>query len=94
MEPTHPSLEMYDTQERWRCPQLGGPVTFNYCRRMNRKLPCSKVVECWVGVFDIAGYLLSHFSEDEIRGILSAPKPNRMTRILNAMPNTPTPGEE
>jgi hypothetical protein len=94
MNSPNPSVEMYDDRERWRCPQLGGPVTFNYCRRMNRKLPCSKVVECWAGVFDIAGYLLAHFSEDDIRRILSAPKPDRITRILDTLSNTSSPREK
>lgn len=52
------------------------------------------MVECWAGVFDIAGYLLAHFSEDDIRRILSAPKPDCITRILDTISNTSSPREK
>lgn len=84
---TADSLTVYDDREHWRCPQLGGPVTFNYCRRMNKGLPCPQVVTCWVGVFDVAGFLLNHFSEEDIRRALSTPRQDRWTRILSGLPN-------
>ena len=82
------SLSDHDHLEHWRCPQLGGPVTFNYCRRMNRGLPCGWVVQCWAETFDIADFLLKHFSEEDIRKILSTPRQDRWTKILNAMPDS------
>ncbi|MFH1741885.1 MAG: hypothetical protein ABIH23_23020 [bacterium] len=82
------SLSDYDDRERWRCPQLGGPVTFNYCRRMSSGNPCSRVVECWAGAFDIADYLMKHFSEEDIRQILSTPPRDRWSKILGALPDS------
>lgn len=81
------SLTAHDDREYWRCPQLGGPVTFNYCRRMNKGLPCRQIVACWAGVFDIADFLLKHFSKEDIHRALSAPRQDRWTSILNALPD-------
>ncbi len=81
------SIHQHDEREHWRCPQLGGPVQFNYCRRMNKGLPCAQIVACWVGSFDIAEYLVQNFSEEDLKKALSSPKEGRWAKILNQVPN-------
>jgi hypothetical protein len=46
-----------DWQKKIRCPRLGGPVTFDYCKVESGKLPCSRTLTCWELVFDVEGFL-------------------------------------
>lgn len=49
-----------------RCPRLGGPVSFGYCRGIGENgLPCGKVFDCWWERFDIVAYVQSCLSEDQ-----------------------------
>lgn len=60
-----------------RCPRLGGPVTFQYCRESARDtLPCWKILECWWEIFDVAAYLKERLSDADFDRLVSAkPKP-------------------
>jgi len=41
-----------------RCPRLGGPVSFEYCRTNgDEMLPCWKIFDCWWERFDVAAFL-------------------------------------
>lgn len=73
-----------DLLEIWRCPQLGGPVTFGYCRVVNDGLPCGRVVACWGGTFDVAGFLEAHYSQEQLEQASAASK-DRLTRIIDAV---------
>jgi len=69
----------------WRCPQLGGPVTFGYCRVMNDGTLCQRMLKCWGGTPEIVAYLERHFTADELAAILGAPATDRLTRIINTL---------
>lgn len=60
-----------------RCPRLGGPVTFHYCRTCGEKqTPCFKVVDCWWEFFDVAAYFQNLLPEEDFNRLLNArPKP-------------------
>lgn len=60
-----------------RCPRLGGPVSFLYCRdSAGENLPCWKIFECWWEVFDITAYMKSYLSEDDFNRLVETqPKP-------------------
>jgi hypothetical protein len=60
-----------------RCPRLGGPVSFGYCREpAGESLPCWKILECWWEVFDVSAYLREQLSEEDFDRLISAkPKP-------------------
>ncbi len=45
-----------------RCPRLGGPVTFDYCRIESGESPCSKAITCWNLIFDVEGFFRSSMS--------------------------------
>ncbi len=46
-----------------RCPRLGGPVHFGYCRREGTDdQPCFKILDCWWQRFDVAAHLESRLS--------------------------------
>ena len=71
-----------DSLER-RCPRLGSPVTFRYCRETGKgDLPCWKVIDCWWEYFDVVSVLQENFSEEEFAQIINArPKP-KLTSLI------------
>ena len=60
-----------------RCPRLGGPVTFEYCKICgDDNGPCWKTIDCWWEYFDIRLYLKENLPENEFNRLLNAgPKP-------------------
>ena len=79
--------EKHDGRER-RCPRLGGPVTFGYCRSCEAEhLPCRKIADCWWETFDVVSYLRDHFPQDVLQGIEAAqpkPKMNQLLELIAA----------
>ena len=71
-----------DLLER-RCPRLGGPVTFQYCRETGEDdLPCWKVVDCWWEYFDVVAVLQENLSAEKFAQIINArPKP-KLTSLI------------
>jgi hypothetical protein len=50
-----------------RCPRLGGPVEFAYCRTCGEGNGyCFKVLDCWWEIFDVQARLRETLSEAEI----------------------------
>ena len=47
-----PSSEATYEEREIRCPKLGGPINFGYCRQENSGLPCSRALSCWSPYFD------------------------------------------
>jgi hypothetical protein len=39
-------IDQYDHLEI-RCPMLGHPLTFHYCRTTFNAIPCRKLLDCW-----------------------------------------------
>ncbi len=72
------SITTHDERPIWRCPQLGGPVTFGYCRRMNHTLPCARILRCWADVFDVHGFLQEHYDSEQMAQIESGATTGRM----------------
>jgi hypothetical protein len=60
-----------------RCPRLGGPVTFHYCRQCgDGGEPCWKVFDCWWEAFDIVSHMKACLAADQFERLLQArPKP-------------------
>jgi hypothetical protein len=73
--------EQFDAEET-RCLQLGGPVTFNYCRRMNAGLPCRLVIGCWQGRLEVLKFLAENFTGDELRRAFTPPPGSKLQRLV------------
>ena len=60
-----------------RCPRLGGPVPFSYCKKGDgHQQPCFKIVDCWWETFDVVRYLKDNLPEDQFDRLMEArPKP-------------------
>ncbi|QTA79503.1 Uncharacterized protein dnl_17740 [Desulfonema limicola] len=75
-------IDIYDNFER-RCPRLGNPVKFAYCRTCGDKNTfCQKTADCWWEYFDIISYLKNTLPEDEFKALAAAkPKP-KITSLM------------
>lgn len=58
-----------DQLER-RCPRLGGPVVFAYCKTGgDGQSVCWKIFDCWWERFDVVGYLKKSLTADNFKKI-------------------------
>jgi hypothetical protein len=73
-------IDAHDRRNR-RCPMLGHPVPFSYCRAPGRDLPCPRVFDCWWETFEVVAFIRSHFSEAQIAEI-TQPKPDKAATLV------------
>ena len=67
-----------------RCPRLGGPVPFKYCRTTGEDgMPCFKIMDCWWETFDIRTYLENRLSVAEFKSILEAKPPDKIASLVD-----------
>ena len=71
-----------DQLER-RCPRLGGPVLFAYCKTSgDDHSVCWKILDCWLECFDVVGHLKKILSEDEFKELANKkPKPKIVSLV-------------
>lgn len=50
---------------RIRCPRLGHPIAFSYCRSENMGISCFKTLDCWFEHFPVENYFRETLSRDE-----------------------------
>ncbi len=82
-----PALAVYDSAERWRCPELGGEVTFGYCRKMASGLPCHHLYHCWEESLDIDAYVKHNFTPEQIAQAFETPPRGRVGTIYDVLRN-------
>ncbi|HDP24081.1 MAG TPA: hypothetical protein ENN34_01425 [Deltaproteobacteria bacterium] len=72
-----------------RCPMLGHPVPFSYCRSLNAALPCRKILDCWFQHFDVISFVETMFTPEEIASFLSPPQPkiNQLLELIEKARN-------
>jgi hypothetical protein len=68
-----------------RCPQLGGEVTFGYCRTLADGLPCSRALVCFELKFPVVAYFQRVLKAETYERIFNAPQPSRMDKFLNTI---------
>lgn len=77
-------MPSFDEMQR-RCPRLGGPVHFGYCRiggeRQNS--PCFKVFDCWWERFDVVGYFQQRLSKEDFERLKVGPAPNKVASLVD-----------
>jgi len=67
-----------------RCPRLGGPVPFRYCRTNGEGgVSCFKIMDCWWETFDVRTYLENSMSEAAFKSITEAKPPDKIATILD-----------
>ena len=67
-----------------RCPRLGSPVAFGYCRIAgDQKSTCFKVFDCWWERFDVVNYLQQRLSKEDFEKLRCAPPPNKVASLVD-----------
>jgi hypothetical protein len=66
-----------------RCPRLGGPVSFGYCRRCgDDHSVCWKILDCWWESFEVVAYLQNSLSAEMLSRLVQAkPKPKVVSLV-------------
>jgi hypothetical protein len=71
-----------------RCPRLGGPVSFQYCRDFaGETLPCWKIFECWWELFDVTGYLKDYLSEEDFNRLVQTKPKTKVLSLVDLIQN-------
>lgn len=77
-----PAGDDKDVLER-RCPRLGGPVSFKYCRTSGEDgRPCFKTIDCWWETFDVHSHLKLSMTEAAFRAFTTAKPPDKITSLV------------
>lgn len=67
-----------------RCPRLGSPVAFKYCRTHgDHDGICGLIRNCWWEVFDINAYLQNTLSPEQLKDLDQARPPSKLNCILD-----------
>lgn len=75
-------MTSYDQLEM-RCPRLGGPVVFSYCRQEGGELPCARVLSCWQPVFSVESYLRENLGEKRWELFCRQAPKDRLTVLIS-----------
>ena len=65
-----------------RCPRLGHPICFSYCRSENRGLPCFKALDCWFEHFQVEAFFQGELTPEEWERIFSGPPKSKMLSLV------------
>jgi hypothetical protein len=77
----HDTGRCYEEKEI-RCPRLGGPVTFSYCRIERGALPCPRALDCWARYFDVEALFRQLMSNDEFADCFFRPAQPKVVTLL------------
>ncbi|MFC1515446.1 hypothetical protein ACFL7E_01660 [Thermodesulfobacteriota bacterium] len=72
-----------------RCPRLGGPVSFQYCRTCDdNDLPCWKTFDCWWEYFDVVAYLKKNLDEASFNRLADTKPRHKITSLVELIEQT------
>lgn len=66
-----------------RCPKLGHTVSFSYCRKESKGLPCFKTLDCWFEYFPVEAYLRGTLSDEEWKNTFEMERPTKVQSLLD-----------
>lgn len=73
-------ITQYDHLEI-RCPTLGHPLSFSYCRTTDGDKPCRRIYNCWFQRIPIEKYMQTYFPKETIDNIVAPPKPKMLSLV-------------
>jgi len=77
--PTDEGIDALET----RCPRLGGPVPFRYCRSAaENEGPCWKILDCWWERFDVKTFLKARLEPAAFEVLQRKKPPSKIAGIL------------
>jgi len=65
-----------------RCPKLGGPVSFEYCRIERNPRPCQKTIKCWSFHFDVEALFREILTLEEFGECFLESPPSKVATLL------------
>ena len=71
-----------DNDFQIRCPKLGHPIYFSYCRHENLGTPCFKTLDCWFSYFPVAEFLREELSQEEWENAFEKPPKNKLLTLV------------
>lgn len=71
-------IEKFDDKEGY-CRMLGHVIPFKYCRTVNYRLPCHKILDCWFKRLPIRQFVAENYSEEDQQRIFEPPKPKMVS---------------
>jgi hypothetical protein len=69
-------------EKQIRCPKLGGPVNFEFCRVEGRELPCGRAVACWSHYFDVEAYFRERLKPADFEKCFVQPQPTKLCTLI------------
>lgn len=74
-------MDKYDDETTY-CRMLGHAIPFKYCRLTAEGVPCRKIMDCWFEKFPVETYMKEHFSDDELKHLLTPPN-SKVSSLLD-----------
>lgn len=75
----------HDERSR-RCPRLGHPVRFQYCRTQADQSLCPRILDCWWESFDVRAFLQGEGWTEELAALenpaVATPKLASLTELI------------
>lgn len=62
-----------------RCPMLGHPLNFTYCRTTDGTTPCRRILNCWFERIPIQQFMQENFPPSVIERLAEPPKPKMVS---------------
>lgn len=75
-----PARDTHDQRSR-RCPMLGHPLTFAYCRAPGSSRPCRKILDCWWETFEVEAFIRSCYGDEGLAEI-TAPRKEKVLTLM------------
>lgn len=66
-----------------RCPRLGGPVSFEYCRVEEHGAPCARSIVCWSVHFDVKRFFEETLTPEEFQERFHRAPPSKLVTLLD-----------
>jgi hypothetical protein len=73
-------IDQYDHLEI-RCPMLGHPLNFHYCRTTTRAVPCRKLFDCWYERLPVQEFAAEFFDQQTIAAMVQPPPPKILSLL-------------
>ncbi|MFP4521596.1 MAG: hypothetical protein ACLFQK_05570 [Fibrobacterota bacterium] len=83
----------YDNLEI-RCPRLGHPVPFSYCRVENSGLPCPRIKNCWEREVPVSDFIEANYTKEEQHSAFAERKDRIQTIFDIIQKHTRVPPQE
>lgn len=66
-----------------RCPRLGHPVSFEYCRRQADESLCPRILDCWWEAFDVEAHLREQGYGAQVDGLRERVAPPKVATLVD-----------